>query len=96
MHRKLFFSLLLLFGLGLSVSSCAPGVYAGASIGAPYPYYGPRYGYGYGSGYYARPIIVAPRPVIVTPAYRGGFHGDGGFRGGRGFGGGGGFRRGGR
>ena len=84
MYRRLFFSLLLLGGLGLSVSSCAPGVYAGASVGAPYPYYGPRYG----AGYYARPVIVAPRPIIVAPAYRGGFHRGGGY--------GGGFRRGGR
>ena len=75
MYRKLFFSLLLLFGLGLSVSSCAPGVYAGASVGAPYPYYGPRYGYG--PRYYARPVIVAPAP-IYRGGYRGGFYRGGG------------------
>ena len=73
MRRNLFFSLFLILGLGLGLSSCAPGVYAGASIGAPYPYYGPRY--------------YAPRPVIIAPVrpYYGGWHGGyrsyGGWRG---------------
>ncbi|MDJ0366901.1 hypothetical protein QMK33_17250 [Hymenobacter sp. H14-R3] len=66
--------------LGLGLSSCAPGVYAGASVGAPYPYYGPSY---YGPRYYA------PRPVIITPArpiYRGNYYGGGdrGYHGGGG------------
>jgi hypothetical protein len=80
MRRNLFFSLFLILGLGLGLSSCAPGVYAGASVGAPAPYYGPAY---YGPRYYA------PRPVIVTPArpYRGGWHGDRGWHGGGGRGG---------
>ena len=81
MRRNLFFSLFLIFGLGLGLSSCTPGLYAGASVGAPYPYYGPRY-YGpryYGSNYYApRPVIIAP----VRPYYGGGYHGDHGWHGG--------------
>lgn len=86
MFRNLFFSLFLIFGLGVSLSSCASGVYAGASVGAPYPYYGPRY-YGYGPAYYG-PRYYAPRPVIVAPRpyYGGGWHG--GYHGG-GYGGGG-------
>jgi len=99
MRRNLFFSLFLLFSLGLGVSSCAPGVYAGVNYGAPYPYYGA------GAGYYG-PRYYAPRPIIVAPAYRGGYgggdrgwhggHGGGGYGGhGGGYGGGGG-RRGGR
>jgi hypothetical protein len=70
MRRNLFFSLFLILGLGLGLSSCAPGVYAGASIGAPYPYYGPSY---YGPRYYA------PQPVIIAPVrpYYGGYHGGG-------------------
>lgn len=95
MRRNLFFSFFLILGLGFAMSSCAPGVYAGASVGSPYPYgYGGGYGYGYGPRYYApRPIIVQPRPY-----YRGGgYHGDGGFRGGNGYrGGGGGYYGGGR
>jgi len=98
MRRNLFFSLFLILGLGLAMSSCAPGVYAGASIGAPYPAYGPSYygGYGYGPRYYA------PRRVIVAPARRpyyhggGGYHGDGGYHGGSGYRGGGGFHGGSR
>jgi hypothetical protein len=85
MRRNLFFSLFLILGLGLGLSSCAPGVYAGASIGAPYPYYGPSY---YGPRYYA------PRPVIIAPVrpYYGGYHGGGDrgyYGGGRGYYGGG-------
>jgi hypothetical protein len=81
MRRNLFFSLFLILGLGLGLSSCAPGVYAGASVGAPYPYYGPSY---YGPRYYA------PRPVIIAPARPyggGGWHGDRGWHGGGGRGG---------
>ena len=80
MRRNLFFSLFLILGLGLGLSSCAPGVYAGASVGAPYPVYGPSY---YGPRYYA------PRPIIVQPArpYGGGWHGDRGWHGGGGRGG---------
>ena len=63
MRRNLLFSLFLVLGLGLTLSSCAPGAYVGASVGAPYPYYGrpyygPRY---YGPRYYARPV-PPPRP----------------------------------
>ncbi len=103
MRRNLFFSLFLIFGLGLAVSSCAPGVYAGVNVGSPYPYYGGGYGYGYGGGYYGRPLIVTPPP---RPYFRGGggwhggdsgYHGGGGYRGGGGYhGGGGGFRGGSR
>lgn len=80
MRRNLFFSLFAVLGLALDLSSCAPGVYAGASVGAPYPYYGPAY---YGPRYYA------PRTVIVAPArpYGGGWHGDHGWHGGGGRGG---------
>ena len=89
MRRNLFFSFLLVFGLGLSLSSCAPGVYAGASIGAPYSYYGPRYygprPYGYVPRYYApRPVIVAPRPYYGGGGYHGGGYRSGGYYGGRG------------
>ena len=78
MRRNLFFSFFLILGLGLGLSSCAPGVYAGASVGAPYPVYGPSY---YGPRYYR-----APRPIIVQPArpYGGGWHGDRGWHGGGG------------
>lgn len=74
MRRNLFFSLFLILGLGLVLSSCTPGIYAGASVG------GPGYGYGYGNpyggGYYGS-RYYAPRPVIVQPIYRGGWHGGG-------------------
>ena len=88
MRRHLFFSLILVLGLGLGLSSCAPGVYTSASVGSSYgypvygnrgyyrpQYYAPRY---YAPRYYApRPIIVAPRPIIVTPraSYPGRFSG---------------------
>lgn len=91
MRRNLFFSLFLILGLGLGLSSCAPGVYAGVNYGAPAPYYG--------GGYYS-PRYYAPRPVIVAPArpygYGGGWHGDRGWHGGGGRGGYGGGNYGGR
>ena len=94
MRRNLLFSLFLVLGLGLTVSSCAPGVYAGASVGSPYPYYGPSYGYGYGPRYYApRPVIIAPQP---RPYFRGGYRSDSGYHGGGYHGGGGGYHGGGR
>jgi hypothetical protein len=107
MIHKLFVAMLLVLGLGFTVSSCAPGVYTSASVGAGPGYYGPSYYgpgyYGYGPRYYApRPVIVTPRPVIVTPRQRfyggGNYRPDAGFRGGNGFhgGGGGGFHGGGR
>lgn len=97
MRHHLFFSLIMVLGLGLGLSSCAPGVYTSASVGSSYGY--PAYGYGgyqphyyapryYAPRYYApRPIIVAPRPIIVTPraSYPGRF--GGGERGWRGGGG---------
>ena len=77
MLRRLFFSGFMFVGLGLAASSCAPGVYVGASVGSPYPYYGPRY---------YEPHYYAPRPVIVVaprPYYGGGYHGGGhGYQGG--------------
>lgn len=79
MRRNLFFSLFLILGLSFGLSSCAPGVYAGASVGGPA--YG-SYGYPYGGSYYG-PRYYAPRPVIVQPIYRGWWHG-GGERGGYG------------
>ena len=93
MRRHLFFSLILVLGLGLGLSSCAPGVYTSASVGSSYGYpaygnrgyYRPQY---YAPRYYApRPIIVAPRPIIVTPraSYPGRFSGgERGLRGGGG------------
>lgn len=97
MRRHLFFSLILVLGLGLGLTSCVPGVYSGVSVGTGYGY--PAYGYGggyggqryYGSRYYG-PHYYAPRSVIVAPraSYRGGF--GGGERGFRSGGGGGGFR----
>jgi hypothetical protein len=79
MRRNLFFAFFLILGLGLGLSSCAPGVYAGATYGSPYPY---------GGGYYG-PRYYAPRPVIVAPVrpYGGGWHGDRGWHGGGGRGG---------
>ncbi|WP_223651002.1 hypothetical protein [Hymenobacter psoromatis] len=90
MRRNLFFSLFLIIGLSLGLSSCAPGVYTSASIGTGYGY--PAYGYGYGGYYgprYYGPRYYAPRPIIVAPrvSYRGGF--GGGERGWHGGGGGG-------
>ena len=88
MRRTLFFSLFLVIGLSLGLSSCAPGVYTSASVGTAYGY--PAYGYGgyYGPRYYG-PRYYAPRPIIVAPrvSYRGGF--GGGERGWHGGGGGG-------
>ena len=84
MRRNLFFAFFLILGLGLGLSSCTPGVYAGVNYGSPAPYYGGGY---YGPRYYA------PRPVIVAPArpygYGRGWHGGGdrGWHGGGGRGG---------
>lgn len=111
MRRNLFFAFVLVLGFGLTLSSCAPGVYGGTSVGVGVGptyyggygpgYYGRPYGYGYGYGprYYGRPVIVNPQPRFYG-GYRGdaGFHG-GGYRGGnggyRGGSGGGGFHGGG-
>lgn len=110
MFRNWFFGLLLVAGFGLTLSSCAPGVYGGTSVGVGVGGYGPGYYGGYGPSYYngygpryygyGGPIIVNPRPVIINPRPRfyGGYHGDAGYHGGgyrSGFNGGGG-RRGGR
>ncbi len=95
MRRHLFFSLILVLGMGLGLSSCVPGVYTSASVGNSYGY--PGYGYGGGyNGYYGQ-RYYAPRPIIVAPrvSYRGGYGGgERAYRGGGGGGGhyGGGFR----
>lgn len=88
MRTKSLVALFCVFGLGLLLSSCTPGVYVGGTVG--YPAYG-GYGYGYGPRYYGGPRYVpAPAP------YRGYYHGGYG-RGGYGYGHGGyGGRRGGR
>ncbi len=65
MRLKSLVSLFCVFGLGLLLSSCTPGVYVGGTVG--YPAYG--YGY-YGPRYYAGPRF-APAP------YRGYYHGGG-------------------
>ena len=94
MRLKSLFALFFVFGFGLLLSSCTPGVYVGASTGYPYGYgYGGYGGYGYGGyygpGYYGPRVIARPAPFRGPgPRFRdgGGFHGGygGGFHGGYG------------
>ena len=77
MRLKSVIALFCVFGLGLLLSSCAPGVYVGGGVGYPY-----GYGYGYGPRYYGGPRFTPVPPP--RPYYHGGYGGYGWHYGGRG------------